>query len=62
MAAQINRLAFRHDIALRKVTPAQESLEDVFLKLTGETDAELAAARSGSTPDPTNNARLMEVA
>ena len=62
VAAEVNRLAFRHDIALRKVTPAQESLEDVFLKLTGETDAELAAARSGSTPDPTNNARLMEVA
>jgi hypothetical protein len=29
------------------LTPRQDDLEDVFLKMTGETDTELAASRSG---------------
>ena len=33
-------------MTLRVLTPRQDDLEDVYLKMTGSTDAELAAGRS----------------
>lgn len=45
-SADIDRAAHEAGINLRQLTPQQDNLEDVFLRLTGGTDAELAASRS----------------
>lgn len=44
-AVGINALAIEHGVILRELRPVQQSLEDVFLDMTGATDAELSAAR-----------------
>ena len=68
-AARINALAIEHGIVLRALTPVQQSLEDVFLDMTGSTDAELAAARgeqhehaADRDGETSTGARLEEVA
>ncbi|NOX28627.1 MAG: ATP-binding cassette domain-containing protein [Actinobacteria bacterium] len=43
----LDRVAHEAGLTLRMLTPRQDDLEDIFLKLTGATDAELAADRSG---------------
>jgi ABC-2 type transport system ATP-binding protein len=45
-SADVDRAAHEAGLTLRKLTPKQDNLEDVFLRLTGGTDAELAASRS----------------
>jgi ABC-2 type transport system ATP-binding protein len=45
-APAINRAATVGGITLRTLAPRQETLEDVFLRLTGDTDGELAADRA----------------
>ena len=45
-AAVANYVAVEAGIYLRALTPVTESLEDVFLRLTGSSDGELAEARS----------------
>lgn len=45
-SAELDRVAHEAGLTLRMLTPRQDDLEDVFLKLTGTTDAELAAGRS----------------
>lgn len=46
-SAEVDRVAHQAGLTLRMLTPRQDDLEDVFLKMTGLTDAELAAGRSG---------------
>ncbi|MEZ5282333.1 MAG: ATP-binding cassette domain-containing protein [Acidimicrobiales bacterium] len=46
LAADVDRLAHQVGINLRQLTPRHDNLEDIFLRLTGGTDAELAADRS----------------
>ena len=46
-AAELDRVAHQAGLTLRMLTPRQDDLEEVFLKMTGLTDAELAAERSG---------------
>ncbi|HEY5183825.1 MAG TPA: ATP-binding cassette domain-containing protein [Actinomycetes bacterium] len=46
-AAGINRAAAHAGVTLSSLVVVQDSLEDIFLAMTGETDGELAAARSG---------------
>ncbi|MFN8619945.1 MAG: ATP-binding cassette domain-containing protein [Chloroflexota bacterium] len=46
-AADLNRAAVAAGITLRRLAVAQDSLEDLFLDLTGRSAAELAAARAG---------------
>ena len=46
-AAVANQIAADSGIVLRELTPVQESLEDVFLRLTGPT-----ASETGATPAP----------
>jgi ABC-2 type transport system ATP-binding protein len=46
-AAAVNRTAAGAGIVLRGLVPAQDSLEEIFLAMTGADDAELAAARAG---------------
>ena len=46
-SAEIDRVAHEAGLTLRMLTPRQDGLEDVFLKMTGQTDAELAAGRRG---------------
>ncbi len=46
-SADLDRVAHEAGLTLRMLTPRQDDLEDVFLKMTGETDTELAASRSG---------------
>jgi len=48
-AAELNRAAARAGFTLRSLTAARQSLEELFLELTGSDDGELAAARAGST-------------
>jgi ABC-2 type transport system ATP-binding protein len=48
-AAELNRTANRVGITLRSLSTAEDSLEDVFLALTGRDDGQLAAARSAPT-------------
>ena len=44
-SADVGRAAIEAGVTLRQLTPQQDNLEDVFLRLTGGTDAELAASR-----------------
>lgn len=44
-SADVGRAAAEVSITLRQLTPRQDNLEDIFLRLTGGTDAELAASR-----------------
>ena len=48
-AGRANALAAADGIVLRTLTPVHESLEDVFLRMTGGTDAELTEARRAQT-------------
>ncbi len=48
-SARINELAIADGIVLKTLTPVHERLEDVFLRMTGSTDAELSAARGAQT-------------
>lgn len=45
-AGAINRAAIEAGVVLRELTPRQESLEEVFLAMTGTTDGELSALRA----------------
>lgn len=45
-APAVNRAAAAGGITLRTLAPTEESLEDVFLRMTGTTDGELAAGRA----------------
>jgi ABC-2 type transport system ATP-binding protein len=45
---RINRVAFRHGITLRVVTPVRGTLEDVFLELTGRSDHDVSAAHAAA--------------
>ncbi|HSK54123.1 MAG TPA: ABC transporter ATP-binding protein [Jiangellales bacterium] len=45
-AAEINRAAFAAGITLRAISSGRDTLEDVFLDLTGADDGELAADRA----------------
>ncbi len=54
-SADVGRAAHEAGVTLGQLTPRQDNLEDVFLRLTGGTDAELAASRGqqrspGATP------------
>ncbi len=54
-AADVDRAAHQAGINLRQLTPRHDNLEDIFLRLTGGTDAELAADRGQqrhTTGDP----------
>ena len=44
-SADVGRAAFEAGVTLRELTPEKDNLEDIFLRLTGGTDAELAASR-----------------
>ncbi len=44
-SADVGRAATEAGVTLRQLTPQQDNLEDIFLRLTGGTDAELAASR-----------------
>ena len=46
VAAEINRVAFAAGITLRALSTGRDTLEDVFLDLTGTDDGELAADRA----------------
>ena len=46
VAAEINRAAFAAGITLRAISSGRDTLEDVFLDLTGADDGELAADRA----------------
>lgn len=45
-AAAVNRTAAEHGLTLGSLIPRQETLEDVFLRMTGDTDGELASGRA----------------
>jgi ABC-2 type transport system ATP-binding protein len=45
-APAVNRAAAAGGVTLRTLSPRRDTLENVFLRLTGETDGELAAQRS----------------
>ena len=45
-SAELDRVAHEAGLNLRVLTPRQDDLEEVFLKMTGSTDAELATGRS----------------
>ena len=45
-AADVNRAAAAAGITLARLGEAQDSLEEVFLEMTGRTDGELAAGRA----------------
>ena len=45
-SAELDRVAHEAGLTLRVLTPRQDDLEAVFLKMTGSTDAELATGRS----------------
>lgn len=47
-AAEINRRAAASGVTLKRLTVSTESLEAIFLTMTGSTDGELAAARSAA--------------
>ncbi len=50
-AAAVNRTATANGLTLASLIPRQETLEDVFLRLTGHTDGALAAGRAGQSGD-----------
>ncbi len=54
-SAEVDRAAHESGINLRQLTPQQDNLEDVFLRLTGGTDAELAAGRDEQRNSQTND-------
>ena len=47
-AAELNRAAMAAGVTLRRLVVAQDSLEDLFLEMTGRTDGELASARAAT--------------
>ena len=47
-AADINRVAASAGFTLRALVPTRDSLEDVFLQMTGRDDGELARERAGT--------------
>jgi ABC-2 type transport system ATP-binding protein len=47
--AAVNRTATSNGLTLAGLIPRQETLEDVFLRLTGDTDGALAAGRAGQS-------------
>jgi ABC-2 type transport system ATP-binding protein len=47
-AAELNRAAASAGVTLRRLVVAQDSLEELFLEMTGHADGELAAARAVS--------------
>jgi ABC-2 type transport system ATP-binding protein len=49
-APAVNRAAAAGGVTLRTLSPRRDTLESVFLHLTGDTDGELAAARSRQVP------------
>jgi ABC-2 type transport system ATP-binding protein len=50
-AADLNRAASAAGVTLARLVEAQDSLEDLFLDMTGRTDGELAASRAATTPE-----------
>lgn len=48
-AGDLNRAAAEAGVTLVHLVVGQDSLEDIFLELTGHSDGELAAARAGAT-------------
>jgi ABC-2 type transport system ATP-binding protein len=50
-AADINRMAASAGVTLSRIVSVQESLESVFLKMTGETDGELAEQRAAAVKE-----------
>jgi ABC-2 type transport system ATP-binding protein len=50
-AADINRMAASAGITLSSIVAVQESLESVFLKMTGESDAALAQQRAAAAQE-----------
>jgi ABC-2 type transport system ATP-binding protein len=47
-AAELNRAASAAGVTLSRLVVAQDSLEELFLEMTGRTDGELAAARAAT--------------
>ena len=47
-SAELNRFASESKITLVRIAVAQESLEDLFLEMTGRTDGELAESRAAA--------------
>ena len=47
-SAELNRFAAEAKITLTRISVAQESLEDLFLEMTGRTDGELAESRAAA--------------
>lgn len=47
-AAELNRAAATAGVTLRRLVVAQDSLEELFLEMTGRTDGELASARAAT--------------
>lgn len=47
-AAELNRAATAAGVTLRQLVVAQDSLEELFLEMTGRTDGELASSRAGT--------------
>jgi ABC-2 type transport system ATP-binding protein len=50
-AADVNRAATAAGITLARLQEAQDSLEDLFLEMTGRTDGELAAGRAATSKE-----------
>ncbi len=50
-AADVNRAAAAAGITLARLQEAQDSLEDLFLEMTGRTDGELAAGRTAASKE-----------
>jgi hypothetical protein len=48
-AAELNRATSRAGYTLRSLSAVSDSLEDIFLELTGADDGELATARAALT-------------
>jgi ABC-2 type transport system ATP-binding protein len=48
-AADLNRAAMAAGVTLSGLVVVQDSLEDIFLAMTGRTDGELARARAITT-------------
>jgi ABC-2 type transport system ATP-binding protein len=44
--ARLNRMAAAHGLTLNSITFAQDSLEDIFLAMTGDSDTELTRSRA----------------
>jgi ABC-2 type transport system ATP-binding protein len=47
-SAELNRFAAESNITLARISVAQESLEDLFLEMTGRSDGELAESRAAA--------------